>query len=312
MITVKNVEVTVHPKKRSARNRGRLIFYIGMSAIPLLQFAIFYVAVNFNSLLFAFQRYDYDVGAYLWAGTENFARMFREFATIEYFRYAFSNSFLLYGLTLVVGTSLALFFSYYIYKHAIGSVFFKVLLFLPSIISSLALITVFKYFTETGIPYYWERLFGEKILGLISNQNTLLGLMLFFNIWISFGVPVLMYAGAMSGISISVTESAKMDGANAFQEFIHITLPLIYPTLVTFIITGFAGIFTNQMSLFGFFAEMAEYRVYTIGYYLYIEVQGGTIADYPYLAAIGLSLTIVMVPITLLVKYLLEKLGPSM
>ena len=296
---------------RSKRNKN-LFFYL-MMALPLLQFCIFYIGVNVNSFILAFKEYDYYTGAYQWVGFANFAAVFRDIANVSYLKIAFRNSVVLFAFNIAVGTTLAILFSYYIYKKFVMYKFFQVILFLPSIISSVALVLVFKYFAEIAIPEIMLRVFNMEIQGLLSNGATKLGTIIFFNIWIGFGVQILMYSGAMGGISESIVESAELDGATAMKEFWHITLPLIYPTVVVFIVVAVAGIFVNQMNVYSFYGENADYSIYSVGYYLYMNIasQNTTIAQYPYLSAFGLVLTIICVPITLLIKKGLEKIGPQ-
>ena len=109
-----------------------------------------------------------------------------------------------------------------------------------------------------------------------------------------------------------MVESAHLDGADGFREFWYITLPLVYPTLSTFLITGVAGLFTNQINLYSFYGAEAPVGVQTFGYYLYTQTQAAkSEAEYPRLAAIGFILTLIAVPLTLVVKWALEKFGPS-
>ena len=99
------------------------------------------------------------------------------------------------------------------------------------------------------------------------------------------------------------------------QEFWHISLPSIFPTLTTFVVIGVAGLFTNQLNLLGFFNTSANVETQSIGYYLAAEilnaskVQGG-VARYPLLSAFGLLSTAIAVPLTFLVKFLMERFGP--
>ena len=65
------------------------------------------------------------------------------------------------------------------------------------------------------------------------------------------------------------------------------------------------------MNLFSFFGAQADYRVYTFGYYLYKNTQSASLSEYPRLAAMGIILTLIVAPVTLLVKYLIEKFGPT-
>ena len=201
--------------------------------------------------------------------------------------------------------------SYYLYKKNVGSGFFKVILFLPSIIPSIAMVLCFKYFAEIAVPEIWKVLFDKDIQGLLSNSNTELGTIFFRSAWFGLAGNFLLYTGAMTGISDSVIEAAALDGVTPVQEFVYIIFPMIFPTFSTFLITSFAVLFTNQMGVFDLYGATANYSVYTIGYYLYKSVQNGSIADYPYLAAFGLLLTLVAVPLCFVTKWLLNKLGPK-
>ncbi|MCL2751609.1 MAG: sugar ABC transporter permease [Firmicutes bacterium] len=293
------------------RKTKRLIYYCAMSAIPVVQFLVFYAVVNANSLLLAFQKYDIYAGKYIFAGFDNFKAVWADFGT-SYFKLAFKNSLLVYAIGLPVGTLFGLLFSYYVYKKARFSTAFKILLFLPSVISSLALIVVFLYFSEEFVPAILQKLLSleRRPMGLLDNPDTRLTALIVFNLWIGVGGGVLIYASAMSGISPSLTESAQLDGAGALREFWHITLPMIYPMWVTFTAAGLAGIFLNQLNVFGLYFVFADPEIQTIGYLLYTRTLSARLLDYPELATIGLMLTLVLAPTVLLVKKGLEKFGP--
>lgn len=295
------------------KNKKTVLFYAVMMAFPLLQFVIFYLGVNLNSIILAFQKYEYGGGGYVFTGIDNFKAVVSDLISVGYLRGAVGRSLILYLFTLTVGVSLAVLFSYYINKKFKGSEVFKVFLFLPSVISSVVLVIMFNYFVERALPFLTELLTGNEIEGLITNSSTVFVTIIFYTIWAGFGAQILMYSGAMNGISNSVIESTKLDGITPLKEFFYITLPLIWPTFTTFIVVGVAGIFTNQMNLFSFFGASAEYNLYTIGYYLYraMKVRTTTFADYPYYAAIGIVFTMISIPITLIVRHLLYKFGPK-
>lgn len=295
------------------RDRKRAIFYAIMMAFPLLQFAVFYIGVNANSIVMAFQSYKYDQGMYVFTGLANFRAVFTDIMTVGYLKSAIVRSLIVYAFTLTIGVTLAVLFSYYIYKKFRGGEVFKVFLFLPSVISSVVLVIMFNYFVERAIPFVLGFITGKNVPGLVTNPDTVFVTILFYTIWAGFGTQILMYSGAMNGISDSVVESAQLDGITPLKEFFHITLPLIWPTFTTFIVVGVAGIFTNQMNLFSFFGTSAEYGLYTVGYYLYRAMKASTttLADYPYYAAIGIVFTMISIPVTLLVRHLLFRLGPK-
>lgn len=310
----------VESKKREGRkkwdflkknNKNDLIFYSVMVAFPVLQFCVFYIGVNFNSLLLIFQKIDILSNTVTWTLTENISSALNQLFSVQMLLVA-KNSVIVYLLTLFIGTPLGILFSYYIYKKLALSDVFRVLLFLPSIISSIVMVVMFQYFAERAIPEIVRILFGKQIRGLIENPDTRFGAILFYNIWAGFGTSVLMYSDSMSTISEDIVDSAHLDGATGIREFWYISLPGVYPTLSTFLIVGVAGIFTNQFGLFSFYGGGAPEDLQTFGYYLYTQTQGAASqSEYPVLAAFGVCFTLVAVPLTMLVKWFVEKYGPS-
>ena len=116
----------------------------------------------------------------------------------------------------------------------------------------------------------------------------------------------------MSGIAPEVVESAQIDGASRLREFVSISLPGIFPTLTTFLITGVAAIFTNQYNMYSFYGDSSPSKLLNFGYYFYRTTQSATSrAEYSDISAVGLLLTCIALPPTLLVKWGLEKFGPS-
>ena len=302
--------------RKISKKKKDIIFYSLLAVIPIAQFIIFYLVVNINSILLAFQNYAFDDNGTLsitFAGFDNFVQVFKDlFGGSKYeLVKSWGNSMICYGIGLFFGMPFSLIFSFYIYKKFFGHKFFKLFLFLPSIISSVALIIMFSYFYEEAYPSLMKTIFNLATMpnGLLYDPKTTLFAVLFYSTFCGFGGSVIMYSSAMSGINDALPEAAKIDGASAFQEFIYVTLPSIFPTLTTFVVVGVAGIFTNQAGLYVFFGGDAELSVYTFGYYLFrgtLEVK----SNYPYLAAFGLVLTAITVPLTYGIKWVMENLGP--
>src|SRR5690554_2364534 len=94
------------PKKRRKLNKKQkdLIFYILVLAFPMTQFAIFYLGVNFNSILLAFRSYDVMSGQYIWAGLNNFKEVFADLSNMAMFSIAFRNSIIAFVFGMIFGT----------------------------------------------------------------------------------------------------------------------------------------------------------------------------------------------------------------
>ena len=91
MKTVKNINA----KSKIFKNK-KLIFYIAMMALPVIQFSIMYIAVNFNSILLAFKEYDHTTGQYFFTGFQNFTKVFDKIAEYEFLRQTIPNSILVF------------------------------------------------------------------------------------------------------------------------------------------------------------------------------------------------------------------------
>ncbi len=308
-------------KKRNVPNRmmkGKhydLIFYILMIAFPVIQFCIFYIGVNLNSILLSFQKINLVDNTVTWT-TDVFKNAFEEMLSKDMLE-RIGTSIWSNALIMTISIPLGLLFSYYIYKKLPFATTFRVFLFLPSIISSIVIVLIYQFFVEMAIPEYLNEIFGivneegKTIAGLLENKETRFGTLIFYNIWVGFGTNVLLYSNAMGGISPDVVEAGAIDGATGFKEFWYISLPLIFPTLSTFLITGVSALFMGQLNLFSFYGNAADSYMKNFGIKLYVDTLNAVKSEYPRLAAIGLIMTAVIVPLTLLVKWLLEKYGPS-
>lgn len=68
----------------------------------------------------------------------------------------------------------------------------------------------------------------------------------------------IIYSAAIAGISPSVYEAAKLDGCNRFQKAIKVTLPLILPTVTTFLLLNISRILGNSFEQFYVFQNVAN------------------------------------------------------
>lgn len=300
-------------RRKSKIGRGWLLFYIIMAAFPVLQFCVFYIGVNANMITKAFSAYDMDTGTYVFNGIENFRKLFFEFKTNPVYGVSLKNSLIAYLLNTAISLPLSLLMSYYIFKKGIGHKLFRSILFLPSIISPMVLSTIFRIVTDKIYPEMMFRFTGEYVPGLLmSDSKTVFLLACFYTIWTGFGVTTMMYRGAMDGVTPSMLEAASIDGAGEFIQFYKIILPMIFPTVSVFLLTGITAIFMNQISLYNIFSSnLGDEMVKTFGYQFFLETSKASLSDYPRLTAIGLLLSAVTIPVVLGLRRLFNKLDPT-
>ncbi|MBO7344804.1 MAG: sugar ABC transporter permease [Clostridia bacterium] len=289
----------------------KLAFYCAMVALPILQFLIFYVYVNFNSFILAFT--NYEGGMQTFAGFENFKKAFIEFfnsPVSAQHGVQFKNSLVFYGLSMAFHTGFAVLFSYYIYKKQLFSGLFKIILFLPNIIPGIAMATIYKQTVSNALKMILADM--GIIVNSFFDSDLTFGVILFYNLFFGYGTQVMMYLGAMNKINPAITEASELDGASFMRELWSITLPCIFSTISTFVVVGLTGIFAADMGLYSFFGEGAPSSPQTLGYWLMRETRMniGNESRYPFIATVGLCFTIIVAPITIVLRRLLDKLDP--
>ena len=299
-------------KKLKAKHAGKkdtYLFMLAMLCIPILFFCVFNVGVKVNSILLSLKYYDH--GVYKFLGLGNFERVLDDLANNYEVTSAMKNSIIFYALNMVVIMPISIFTSYFIYKKIPGSEFFKIICYVPQMLSVIILSLMYKYLMDKLIPLAYTNA-GLQPPNVFLDE-TKLGVMIFYNVWIGIGTNIILYLGSMSRIPDQLIEVGEIEGISLWKEFWMITFPLIFPTITVFIVAGVAGFFTNQAHVYNFYGAFAPQDISTLGYYMFIKVIGesSSLASYPYASAFGVLFTLIAAPITLLVKYLLEKISPE-
>lgn len=300
-----------------ARARNRLLFYVSLVFLPVLQYLTIYIYANIESVLLAFQ--EYEIGAdfrYKITFTlDNFTYVFKLFEGKEYMIW---NSLVAW----IVGLSeipVTLMFAFYCFKKYPAHSFFRVILFAPSIISSMVVCLLFKYTVNNMFPAI-VGLFGGKMEGLLvetAAPTTQFTTVLLFGLFHAFGTSMVLYLSSMTNISDSIIEAAQIDGANLVQEFFLIILPFMYSTLTTLFVVGLTGIFTNQLSLYSMFGEVANEQIQTTGYYIFRQTMNASYIstsymNYSQLSALGLIITAITFPLCTFLRKFFERHDPTL
>ena len=285
-------------------------FYVAVLAIPVFKYVFDHVFINFNSILMAFQKVNIDTGKLEFAGFENFAEILDLVFHTEQLKLSLWRSIWAYLVTLVVTTVIPVFLVYYVWKRFWLSEFFKVVLFLPSVVSSIITMTIFRFLANRLAPEIVYNLFGKEIMGLTSNPDTSFGAILVYSLWMSLGGGLLTMLGSMNAIDNEIIEAGVIDGTNAFTEFWHIVLPGIYRIVSIGFITGIISIFTADYGLYGFYGSGADPQTWTIGYYFNARTIEAQTSQLPLYASWGILLSAIAIPLTLTARYLIYNKGP--
>lgn len=280
--------------------RGQTLFLTVMLIVPIVQWAIFWLYVNIQTILLGFQT---RIGEWT---LSNFRQLFYELGTAgSNINTAVLNTLRYFATNVCVIMVLALIISYFMFRQIKGARVFRIIFYLPAIISAVAMTTVFENFiAPTGpVGYIFESL-GREAPELLADSSTATNTIIFYTVWTGFGTNILLFTGAMSRVPMSVLESAKLDGAGMGREIVSIILPLIWPTISTLLILNCTSIFSASGPILLF--TSGGYGTTTIGYWIFDMVYNYN--SYNMVSAAGLFFTCIGVPFIMLVRWLIEKI----
>ena len=294
---------------------GRKIFIICMIAYPILQFLVFWLYVNFDTILMSFQNINYSSGKEYFVGFDNYKWVFNELTTQKDLLNCIKNSVILFAVNNFVILPIAIFCAYIFYKKLPMSNVFRVIFFLPNIISVVVLTMAFSFMFESQfgpVNQFLKWIHLEKIIpanGWLSDKNSAMKMVVLYCIWAGIGYDVVLLTGSVNRIPTEIIEAGKIDGIPWYKELIHIVIPLIFPTITTLFVTGVTVIFTiflQPMLLTG--GGPYSHISGTIALYIVELVNNSNLYR---AAAVGIIFSLIGIPLVQLIKTGMEKISPD-
>lgn len=290
------------------KKRADLIFYCVMMALPVLQFCVMWIGTNVNSIILSLKEYGTG-GSYIWT-LANFQEVFTRIFTDAGVQKSLMTSGIFWLCASCLTIPVSLFISFYFYKRYKFSNILKNIFFLPSVVAGVVTVTIVFYLADRGYPLLMKQLFDMEVTGLLASNQTQFGTLLFYNIFYSLSGGFLFFSSAMSGVDESISEAAQVDGASTIQEFFKITLPMIFPTLSVWFISGIATIFVSDFSMYAFFKTAGSTQLTSMGYYFTVGLTTQPETRYPFYAAFGLVLTMFSCLIVFPLRALSSRIDP--
>ena len=274
-------------------------------AWPIINFLLFWLYVHLDSFLMAFQRPVYDGTNSAVFSLENLQAVIHSFKNDGDLSEGLVNTLLFFVTNTVIAFPITVLMSYFIYKKIVGYRLFRAVAYLPSIITSSALVILFKYVIGTGGPIevICKAANIEFVYAMTAEPNAIIA-MLIYSLLFGFGNEIVVLGGAMTGINKEMLEAGEIEGCNWFQELYKLILPSIWPTISTFLTLSVVGILGASGPVLAF--TKGYYGTMTLSYKIYSLVSGVNGGQDLYLAsAIGLLMTIATVPIVFTVRHLM-------
>lgn len=293
-----------------ARKWKRAGFILSFIILPTVTFLIFYVYVNLNSFAMAFQHTAAD-------GTKSFTfnnivEVFRRlFPPDEEMGEAFLNTFKTFGVNMVM-FFVGVFVSYFLYKKIFLYKAFRIVFYLPSIISAVVMCAVYKNLIGSyDVGMFLQKMYNLSYVPDVFSDVKFANTAVIINmIWLSFPGNLIIWGGTFARVPESVLESAKLDGVNWVQEAFKIIIPIVWPTFALMFILSIAGIFGASGQVF--LLTMGQAGTQTIANWMYMQVYSVSINNssnaFNYMSALGMVLTLVSCAVSLTLRKVSSKM----
>jgi raffinose/stachyose/melibiose transport system permease protein len=215
---------------------------IALFLLPaLILFLLFVIYPIFRSMYFSTFNWNGLGPAVKFVGLRNFQQILVDKVFIK----ALVNVLLLVVLSLGVQLPLALGLAVMVGRNLPGRGLFRTFFFLPYVLSEVNVAIMFLLLynpnPERGLLNAVVVLFGAKPIGWLSNPNLVLFSIFVAITWKFFGFHMLLYLAGLQNIPIELEEASRIDGANSFQNFWYITLPLLGSTIRTSVYLSVLG-----------------------------------------------------------------------
>lgn len=296
---------TVRPHREEGPHRMKKVLYSQRLApyffiLPfLLTLLVFWLVPVGRSVVMSFQEVLYGQSTFI--GIDNYERLWRD----QVFWTALFNSLRYMVLTLVLLVPIPMVLASVI-NSKLGSSrikgFFKASLFVPALTSVVVAGIVFRLMfseTESGLMNQVVAFFGFGPVRWLREDLTGLAALLLLALWRWAGVNTMYFLAGIQAISTDYYEAASLDGANKVQQFLHVTLPGLKPTIVyvtTISVYGGLAMFLESFMLYAGNNSPNNQGLTIVGYLYRKGIQEN---DLGFASAVGVVLLVLVLAINL-------------
>lgn len=181
------------------------------------------------------------LGSPKWVGLQNYTAVLSD----PLFWKTLKNTVFFVGVSVVLEVSLALAIAVLLAKAVRGMSVFRTVFFLPVItpMVSVALVWGWLYDPRYGGLNEVLRWFGMASISWLYDPQWAMWAIILLRVWKDMGYAMVILLAGLQGIPTHLYESAALDGADAWRRFVHITLPMLSPTLFFVITVGMINAF---------------------------------------------------------------------
>ncbi|GIP41397.1 glycerol-3-phosphate ABC transporter permease [Paenibacillus sp. J31TS4] len=231
-------ELRLPTRRRKTRYRMIASFKDFSLVCPALLFlGVFTYYPLLFSVYISFTDWNLVKPAKKFVGLLNYEKLLTDPKLYHVLKITFVYTILDVVLTLAIGLLLALLLN--VNSRVYNTM--RLFIFMPHYISMVIASMVFVWIlnNQYGIMNKSLSLFGmEPVHWLDSTSNAIWGLIM-VSLWKGVGFTMIIFLAGLRGIPVEYYEASSIDGANKWQQFLHVTLPLLSPTTLFLLITSF-------------------------------------------------------------------------
>ncbi len=222
--------MSVPGKKSGSKRKSKSDFGVALVFLApnLIGFLIFTMVPMIFSLVMSL--YDWPLtGERAFVGAANFVKLFTEDVL---FWKIMKNTLVYVAAYVAFNVLIAMGMAVWITSLKKANEFFRSAFFLPMMIGIVSSTMIFKWIlSDGGLVNSVIRFFGGEAPNWFGSTATAMIAVVIVSVWQGFGYNMVIFISGLLGVSQSVQEAAKIDGANAVQTFFRVTLPCMSPSI---------------------------------------------------------------------------------
>ena len=189
---------------------------------------IFFFIPFFQTFLLSFLDYSNNIYQAEFVGFQNYINLFHN----PIFYKVMWNTFLYLFIAVPILAIFPLFLAILINQKIKGVTLYKILIYLPVIVSIVVAAIAFKWlYADQGILNYLVIKLGFEPIGWLTDPNFALYSVIIVTIWKGIGYYMIIYLAALMSVPKELYEACDIDGANFLTKHLTVTVPHIMPTI---------------------------------------------------------------------------------
>ena len=189
---------------------------------------IFFFVPFFQTFLLSFLDYSNNIYNPQFVGLENYIKLFHN----PIFYKVLWNTFIYLFVAVPILAIFPLFLAVLINQKIRGVTLYKILIYLPVIVSIVVAAIAFKWlYADQGILNYVVTSLGFKPIGWLTDPNFALYSVIIVTIWKGIGYYMIIYLAALMSVPNELYEACDIDSASFFTKHLTVTIPHIMPTI---------------------------------------------------------------------------------